>query len=218
MIKAVFTDFYGTLVHEDGDSVITIGQEILNTGKADSIAQIGAYWWELFQRSVNNSYNENFRTQREIEYDSLLDTINHFGSSADADKLSEIMFSHWQDPPVFSDTVSFLENCPVPVYIVSNVDREDMESALKCIDAKPHGVFTSEDARSYKPRKELFLYALEQTGLSADEVIHVGDSLSSDIDGASSVGIKAVWLNRSDREVPEGVNSIRGLNDLLAFL
>ena len=37
MIKAVFTDFYGTLVHEDGDSVRLIGQEILNTGKADNI-------------------------------------------------------------------------------------------------------------------------------------------------------------------------------------
>jgi 2-haloacid dehalogenase/putative hydrolase of the HAD superfamily len=132
--------------------------------------------------------------------------------------LSEIMFSHWQNPPVFPDTVPFLEKCPVPVYIVSNVDRIDMDSALKCLGAEPNGVFTSEDARSYKPRKELFLYALEQTGLSADEVIHVGDSLSSGIDGASSVGIKAVWLNRGGREVPEGVNSINGLAELLAFL
>jgi 2-haloacid dehalogenase/putative hydrolase of the HAD superfamily len=218
MIKAVFTDFYGTLVHEDGDSVRLIGQEILNTGKADSIAQIGSYWWEMFRNSVNSSYNENFRTQRQIEYDSLLDTIEHFHSSADADKLSEIMFSHWQKPPVFADTVPFLEECPVPVYIVSNVDRIDMNSALKCISAEPKGVFTSEDARSYKPRKELFLYALEQAGLSADEVIHVGDSLESDIKGASSVGIKAFWLNRGGREVPEGVNSISGLTELFAFL
>jgi len=76
---------------------------------------------------------------------------------------------------------------------------------------KPAGVFTSEDAKSYKPRKELFEYALKYTGLSADEVVHIGDSLSSDIRGAASVGIKAIWVNRSNREVPEDVIAVNNL-------
>jgi 2-haloacid dehalogenase/putative hydrolase of the HAD superfamily len=218
MIKAVFTDFYGTLAHEDGEIVKRISEEIFDTGKADDISDIGAYWWERFQSLFSSSYGEDFRTQRELEYTSLEDTIKHFCSTADAGKLSELMFSHWQKPPVFADTLPFFEKCPVPVCIVSNIDRCDVMSALDHIGVKPRGIFTSEDARSYKPRKELFLYALNKTGLAPHEVIHVGDSLSSDVKGAELAGIKAVWLNRGGREVPEGVNSVRVLTELFPFL
>ena len=218
MIKAVFTDFYGTLAHEDGEIVKRISEEIFDTGKADDISDIGAYWWESFQSLFSNSYGEDFRTQRELEYTSLEDTIKHFCSTADAGKLSELMFSHWQKPPVFADTLPFFEKCPVPVCIVSNIDRCDVMSALDHIGVKPRGIFTSEDARSYKPRKELFLYALNKTGLAPHEVIHVGDSLSSDVKGAELAGIKAVWLNRCGREVPEGVNSVGVLTELFPFL
>ncbi|MBR1432641.1 HAD family hydrolase [Ruminococcus sp.] len=218
MIKAVFTDFYGTLAHEDGEIVKRISEEIFDTGKADDISDIGAYWWERFQSLFSSSYGEDFRTQRELEYTSLEDTIKHFCSTADAGKLSELMFSHWQKPPVFADTLPFFEKCPVPVCIVSNIDRCDVMSALDHIGVKPRGIFTSEDARSYKPRKELFLYAMNKTGLAPHEVIHVGDSLSSDVKGAELAGIKAVWLNRGGREVPEGVNSVRVLTELFPFL
>ena len=76
---------------------------------------------------------------------------------------------------------------------------------------KAAGVFTSEDAKSYKPRKELFELALKKSGLNADEVIHIGDSLSSDVKGANSLGIRALWLNRFGKEIPEGVESITSL-------
>lgn len=74
--------------------------------------------------------------------------------------------------------------------------------ALEFHDLKPAQVFTSEDAKSYKPRKELFELALRGTGSRPKEVLHIGDSLTSDVQGAASSGIRAVWLNRSHREVP----------------
>ena len=64
-------------------------------------------------------------------------------------------------------------------------------------------------------RKELFELALNITGLHADEVIHIGDSLSSDVKGASSVGIKAIWLNRFNKENSCGVDSITNLLEAL---
>ena len=99
----------------------------------------------------------------------------------------------------------------MPIYVVSNIDRDDVLHAIEYHGLKPAGVFTSEDARSYKPRKELFEYALKSTGLSPDEVVHFGDSLSSDVKGASSVGIRAIWVNRRNREVPEGVTAVKNL-------
>lgn len=58
--------------------------------------------------------------------------------------------------------------------------------------------------------------ALASTGLRTDEVVHIGDSLSSDVKGAGALGINTIWVNRSQREVPAGVTAIRNL--LEAFL
>ena len=211
MTKAIFVDFYGTLVHEDGEVVEKISQIILNTGNAASTSEVGSFWWKDFQERFMKAYGENFETQRALEEKSLLHTIEHFGSTADAKALGEEMFAHWVKPPIFEDTKPFFEECTLPIYIVSNIDRSDVLQAIAYHGLSPAGVFTSEDAKSYKPRKELFELALRETGLQAEEVLHIGDSMSSDVKGAGSLGIKAIWLNRFGREVPEGVTSAETL-------
>ncbi len=211
MIKAIFIDFYGTIVFEDGENVSKISDMIYKSGNAQSVSQIGSYWWESFKNLFENSYGENFRTQRELETESLIDTINHFGSSEDGMKLSNEMFEYWVKPPIFEESKQFFATCPVPIYVVSNIDRDDVLQAIDYHSLEPTGVFTSEDAKSYKPRKELFEFALKNTGLSANEVVHIGDSLNSDVKGASSVGINAIWVNRSNREVPMGVTAVKNL-------
>jgi len=214
MIKAVFIDFYGTVVYEDGEVIQKVSQEIYVSGKVNDKSEIGSYWWNEFQTAFNNAYGDNFETQRILEYKSLEKTIKHFKSSADAVKLSNLMFSHWIKPPIFEESKQFFELCPVPIYVVSNIDRADVLQAIKYHNLKPAGVFTSEDAKSYKPRKELFEFALKNVGLSAGEVLHIGDSLSSDIKGASSVGINAIWVNRSNREIPSGVTAVKNLIEI----
>ena len=123
------------------------------------------------------------------------------------------MFAYWQKPPIFADSREFFRRSPVPIYLVSNIDRQDILAALVYHQLAPEGVFTSEDARAYKPRKELFQLALGRVGLKPGEVIHIGDSLGSDVKGASQVGIRTLWLNRSGKAVPEGVASISSLLD-----
>lgn len=192
MIKAIFIDFYGTVVHEDGEVIKQVSQEIFDTGKVNDKSEIGLYWWNEFQTAFTSAYGERFQTQRELEYQSLDKTIQYFNSSADAEALSNLMFEHWVKPPIFEESKQFFEIAPVPIYIVSNIDRDDILQAIKFHGLEPNGVFTSEDAKSYKPRKELFEFALNSTGLSAEQVVHIGDSLSSDVRGASFVGINTI--------------------------
>lgn len=214
MLKAMFADFYGTLVYEDGEVIEKVSQEIFDTGVVEEKSQIGAYWWQEFQSAFLAAHGDTFRTQRELEYRSLAKTIAHFKSSADTVALSKMMFAYWRRPPIFEESKSFLDAAPVPVYIVSNIDREDILAAVEFHGLKPAGIFTSEDAKAYKPRKELFEHALKATGLRTDQVIHIGDSLSSDIKGATALGISGVWVNRSRREVPEGVLSVSNLMEV----
>ena len=211
MIKAFFADFYGTIVHEDGEVIKRITKIISETGNGDDRSEIGSFWWKDFQKMFTDSYGEGFETQRVLEDRSIRHTLDRFGSDANADELSSMMFEHWVKPPIFEESKEFFESSPIPIYIVSNIDTDDIKKAVEYHDLKPAGIFTSEEARSYKPRKELFELALKGSGLKPDEVIHIGDSISSDVKGATSVGIRTLWLNRFGKETPEGVESIKNL-------
>lgn len=215
MTKAFFLDFYGTVVFEDGEIIKRMTQLIYETGTAESTAEIGRFWWEEFQDMCAKAFEDDFDTQGELERRSLEKTIRRFGSGADADELSKEMFEYWARPDIFEDSKEFFRRCPVPVYIVSNIDRQDIFKAVEYLGLTPAGVFTSEDARAYKPRRELFELALSHTGLKPGEVVHIGDSVSSDVIGASRAGIRALWLNRSGKDVPEGVQSVGSLLDVL---
>ena len=215
MIKAFFLDFYGTVVHEDGEVVKKISQLIYETVKAESPSEVDSFWWKDFQNLFNNSYGNTFETQRALEKKSIKHTLEKFASNENIDKLSNYMFEHWVKPPIFEESKKFFEISPLPIYIVSNIDANDVLRAIEFHQLSPSGIFTSEDAKAYKPRKELFELALNTTGLHADEVIHIGDSLSSDVKGASSVGIKAIWLNRFNKENSCGVDSITNLLEAL---
>ena len=211
MIKALFVDFYGTVVHEDGAVIKVITQMIKDTGDGSDTSDIASFWWNDFQTMFFNSFGDVFETQRELERKSLEHTIAKFNSSADASQLSDMMFEHWMKPPIFGDSKEFFSKSPIPVYIVSNIDTSDIMCAIEYHGLNPAGVFTSEDARAYKPRRELFELALSETGLKPDEVIHIGDSISSDVKGASALGIKTLWLNRFGKDVPDGVTDIKDL-------
>ncbi|MCM3783434.1 HAD family hydrolase [Neobacillus mesonae] len=78
-----------------------------------------------------------------------------------------------------------------------------------------------ESVRSYKPRPEMFQQALTLSGLQPDEVVHVGDSLKSDILGAQSAGLAAIWLNRLGRPGNEQIvpsYACENLEELRFFL
>ena len=213
MIKAFFADFYGTIVHEDGEVIKKITDIIFSAGGAEKKSDIDAFWWDDFHTMFTDSFGDSFETQRALEERSLEHTLERFGSNADAKALSAMMFAHWVKPPIFGDAKEFFERSPLPVYIVSNIDTSDIMAAIEYHGLRPAGVFTSEDARAYKPRRELFELALRETGLSADEVIHIGDSVGSDVNGAAQLGIRPLWLNRFGKTVPDGVESISSLTE-----
>ena len=216
MIKALFIDLYGTIVHEDGAVIKIISNRIYKTGKVDKISDIGSYWWKEFNHLCSISYDNNFRPQRELECMSLKKTLDHFESTEDTNELSQLMFDHWQAPPIFEDSKMFIEKCPIPICIVSNIDTVDIIEALHFHNIRPNNLITSEMARSYKPRKEMFELALKMMGVLPHEALHIGDSINSDVNGARSIGIHPVWINRNHKEIPEGIeHSISRLTEML---
>lgn len=108
-----------------------------------------------------------------------------------------------------------MKSCDIPYYIVSNIDTDDIIAAIHYHGLTPLKIFTSEDAKSYKPRTELFEMALKKTNLNPQEIVHIGDSLSSDIKGAANLGINTIWMNRNHKEVPDGIVAVASFADIL---
>jgi 2-haloalkanoic acid dehalogenase type II len=199
-IKALFLDFYGTLVHEDDEIVRKMCERICNESPCrPETGEIKNYWWELFSSSCASSFGDGFMLQRDIELKSLEAVLRRFEYCGGAGGLSEELFRYWARPSLFDDTLHFLNTIDIPVCIVSNIDRKDLYSAVEFNNIKAESLLTSEDVRSYKPRPEIFLKALELMKVRPEEALHVGDSLACDIAGAGRLGINTCWLNRSGR-------------------
>jgi 2-haloalkanoic acid dehalogenase type II len=201
--RALLLDFYGTLVDEDTDVIQAICQEVCRNAQAASPAEVARTWSSIFRELTSASHGPDFRLQRDLAQMSLGATVSRYRSAADPDTLLEAQFSYWQRPRIQPDTQELLATT-LPACVVSNIDRADLTAALA-----HHGLagrfayqVTSQDARAYKPRPEMFITALALLGISPDEVIHVGDSLSSDVAGAQRLGIAVAWVNRSRHPVP----------------
>jgi putative hydrolase of the HAD superfamily len=79
------------------------------------------------------------------------------------------------------------------------------------------GVVSSAMAGAAKPDPALFEAALRVAGVAPDRALHVGDSLSKDVEGASAAGIAAVLLDRSGehREVAPRIETLAELPGLI---
>ncbi len=72
-----------------------------------------------------------------------------------------------------------------------------------------------------KPDPSMFEVACERSGCPLAGLLHVGDSLKSDVQGANAVGARSVWLNREGVPNDTGIvpdYEVRALTELPAIL
>ena len=218
MIKAVFMDYYGTVAHENGPIALEVVRRVCQSSNAESVEEVYGFWWKTFKEKLAHANGENFRTQHEVALENFRDLLEHFHSQENPEALLERMEEHWCTTPVYEDARFFLDKVKLPVYFVTNSDDKYIYASLKKHDLHPEGVITSEQANYSKPRKEIFLYALEKTGLKPEEVIHIGDSLEGDVKCPGLAGVKSIWLNREAKTVPDGVTAGENFDEILRIL
>ena len=80
---------------------------------------------------------------------------------------------------------------------------------LHSLELVSHFDFIAASARVgfEKPHPGIFRYALKEAGVRPSEVIHVGDHLDADVEGALKVGIAPVLIDRNDRFKREDVRA-----------
>jgi putative hydrolase of the HAD superfamily len=75
--------------------------------------------------------------------------------------------------------------------------------------------FLAEDIGASKPHPDMFHAALQQSGVAAEQIIHVGDNPEHDIRGARDVGMRTVWMNSQQIDWPGGERADREIENLL---
>ncbi len=140
-------------------------------------------------------------------------------------RLSELFMvtSNWH---VFPDVVPALEELKERGLVIGAVSNWtwQLPELLHALNLVSHFDFIAASARIGfdKPHPEIFRWALEQAHAEPNEVIHVGDHLDADVQGALATGIEPVLIDRWQRftpaDLPPNASLIRSLGELIPIV
>ena len=128
---------------------------------------------------------------------------------------------------LFDDVAEALPRLRASGYVVgviTNMASTGAEVARDMgLDALADFVVTSGEIGMGKPHPPIYLAALARANADPSQAIHVGDSVTGDIEGAMAVGITPVFINRypdtpPEAPPPEGVPTVHTLADVEALL
>ncbi len=156
----------------------------------------------------------------EIRFEAFKRTVASIGCSDDAlaTDLNALYMKHrFEDLELYSDVVPTLDSLATDYAtgLVSNGNGYPERCGLA---GRFAFVVLAQDVGVVKPEPEIFLVACEKAGCDPSELMHIGDSLRTDVAGANNVGAVSVWLNRTADHNTSGVvpnHEIRSLGELL---
>ncbi|MEE9276798.1 MAG: HAD family hydrolase [Dehalococcoidia bacterium] len=111
----------------------------------------------------------------------------------------DYVFALMSRAPVYDEVpqvVAAVRRAGFSIAVASNADDVHLFPALELGGIKAELVVSSENVRSYKPRRPFFDALCEQLGAQHREILYVGDSPYADVRGACNVGMPVYWVRR----------------------
>lgn len=218
MIKTIFMDYTGTIVQEGGKEMQEVVRNICQNSSLHDPKALLKEWWETIKKFEEESYGESYQTEDEIAVKALKYFVENFQLKADLDELHRMIQGFWVNAPVFPDVKEFFETCSLPIYVISNNGIQYVGKAMEQNGLHPAGIVCADMVCAYKPHRELFEKALEISGCTSEEAIHVGDSYQSDVLGAMAAGIRPVLLDRKGNREHLEIARAENLPEVLRLL
>jgi putative hydrolase of the HAD superfamily len=208
MIKAVFFDFFNTLVYFDpprekhyADTAAEFGIVISPAAVAAALPEADA-WWR----------SENFRsTIKEREQAAKFDAYRGYGlrilrdaeTAVAPEQALQILakaFSVGFNFKNYDDSLpalKALKGKDIQMGVISNIG-ESIDSYLDKAGFTDYFTYkvTSFEAGFDKPQPQIFQLALKRAGATAAEALFVGDQYDLDVVGARSAGITPILIDR----------------------
>ena len=208
MIKAVFFDLYGTLAGFQPDrfqiqsqACADFGIDVTPEGILKGYALADAFMAEQNSVLPVRLLGRRERNDFFAEYERRV--LRGCGIEISREAASEIWLTVRQIPyqmERFDDVLpamDLLKQQGLSLGLISNMNVPGSELADN-MGLTPYLdlAITSGEVGSEKPHAQIFEEALRRAGVPPADAVHVGDQLTSDVDGAANVGIKPVLLDR----------------------
>lgn len=213
-IKAIFIDYTGTMVKEDEPYTMELLKYFLTHSDLNEPDKALAAVWGKIKELEEKCVGDDFIGKDEMVERILAWCVKEHGLKGDLEYMHDIWRKTWVHAPLFEDVEPFFDRCGLPIYVITNDDLCYIEESFKLKDIHPAGVVAAEMVRACKPNAAIFDKALEMAGVSAGEVVHIGDSITSDVEAAKAVGITPIYLSRKKDVTLDGVRVIRSLDEL----
>ncbi|MFH1770075.1 MAG: HAD family hydrolase [archaeon] len=207
----MFFDFWGTVV-ENGIFPSPVRQ-------AQRILRINVPFPEYIQKFESSFMTKKFDTLTEY----FRNVTKEFGTNP-PEFVYEKLVGMWNKNTIlckpFPETIEVLDELKkdYKLVLISNTDCLSVPQLLEKFDLNKYfdEVVLSCDIGSLKTDKEIFEMPLKKLKLKKTEVIMVGDSIPTDIEGAAKAGIAGILVDRrGTREFENKISSLTELKEKL---
>jgi putative hydrolase of the HAD superfamily len=120
---------------------------------------------------------------------------------AHADAAFEVFFAHRNRVKLYDDVAASLQRLSrhYRLYALSNGNADLVRCGIAHLF---EGHITAITAGAPKPDARIFSRLSDMAGVTAQQVLHIGDDPHADVVGAMQAGMQAAWLNRAARAWP----------------
>ena len=146
-----------------------------------------------------------------------LDAESELGKAV-SETRSEILKSkympHLQGFPQVKELLTRLHDDGYKLVVATSAKSDEAEALLKLTGAEMliDAVVTTEDAKNSKPDPDILHAALQKSGLSAEEVVMLGDT-PYDVEAAQKAGIRSIGVRSGGWTAPDLKGALAVYND-----
>ncbi len=235
-LTAIIFDFYETLVQLTTEQRERTFDEVARKAGMDLPPGEAFHHWRVYtttdadlrlggkERSAFGGEYPPFVPFRDVWKHRSAELLRHWGSASAPHLAAEAYVRAHSRAPLYPDARPAIDALrrQFKLAVLSDADTDFIVDCLTDNELSFDTIVTSEDLRIYKPHVSMFREVCVRLSVEPSEAVYVGDSPWHDIAGARNAGLRAVWLNRHEREWPEDIDPpetvITSLGELASVL
>ncbi|MGB9630551.1 MAG: HAD family hydrolase [Candidatus Methanodesulfokora sp.] len=212
MIKGILVDFWNTLYVQIVDERLYQMERVRRIARASGL-EVNDSALSIFLEIRRKTDEKRKKELREVPAEvEIREFLNRLGVK---DEVSEehlkgyswpfinltVMRCHAKPVLEFLSrryALGIISNCTYSQMIVEKLRKDGILNLFRVI-------LTSRDVGWIKPDSMIFLEALKLIGLRPDESVMIGDSEKEDIEGAKTVGMKAILIGKNKLGIADAV-------------
>ncbi|TAU83257.1 haloacid dehalogenase type II [Rhizobium leguminosarum] len=197
--KIITFDCYGTLVQWYEVLLSEINQVLTHQGRTDVDA--GEILESFSTEAKRLTAEKPHRLYKEILRIGFTGAFRQHGVELEAGEIERIANSPTTMGP-HADVPDALRRLRkrYKLAIFTNSDDDLIAPTVERIGVPFDYVITAEQARTYKPSRDLFDYGYRMMGVTAAETIHVAMGMYWDMKARHELGFRGIWVNRRSED------------------